>query len=68
MSLQPSGSTPRPGNGLAVAALILGIMSLVLFCMWHIAMPCAVLAVIFGAIARGAARRDGGGGGGMATA
>jgi hypothetical protein len=43
-------------------------MSLVLFCVWHIAMPCAVLAVNFGAIGRGTARRDGATGGGMATA
>lgn len=57
----------RPGNGLAVAALVLGIVSLVLFCVWYVSLPCSILAIIFGKIGRGRAR-EGASGGGMATA
>ncbi len=39
-------------NGLAIAAMVLGIISLVLFFYWYIAFPCAVLAIIFAVISR----------------
>ena len=39
-----------PGNGLAVAALVLGIIGLVLFWIPLIPYPLAILAIIFGAI------------------
>lgn len=35
-------------KGFCIAALVLGIISLVLFCMWYISIPCGILAVIFG--------------------
>lgn len=35
-------------KGLAIAAMVLGIISLVLFCVWFISIPCAILAIIFG--------------------
>lgn len=35
-------------KGLAIAAMVLGIVSLVLFCVWYISVPCAILAVVFG--------------------
>jgi hypothetical protein len=57
----------RPGNGMAVAALVLGIVSLALFCIVYVSLPCAVLAIIFGVIGRRKAR-EGATGGGMATA
>lgn len=56
-----------PGNGLAVASLVLGIVAVVLFCIWYIALPSAILAIIFGVVGRGRARL-GATGGGMATA
>lgn len=37
-------------KGFCVAALVLGIISLLLFCIWVISIPCAILAVIFGII------------------
>lgn len=37
-------------DGLNVAALILGIISLVLWCFWFISVPCAILAFIFGIV------------------
>jgi hypothetical protein len=60
---------PRTGNGKAIAALVLGILSIVL-CWLSVfdAIP-VVLALIFGFLGRGEARRDPARGGhGMATA
>lgn len=37
-------------NGLNIAALVLGIVSIVLWCVWFISIPCAILALIFGII------------------
>ena len=37
-------------QGLAIAAMVLGIISLVLFCVWYISIPCSILALIFGII------------------
>lgn len=37
-------------NGLTIAALVLGIVSIVLWCMWFISIPCSILALIFGII------------------
>jgi hypothetical protein len=42
-------------EGLAIASLVLGIISLALFCVWYLAIPCAILAIIFGAISRNSA-------------
>ena len=57
----------RPGNGMAVAALVLGIVSLALFCVLYVSLPCAILAIVFGIVGRGKATA-GASGGGMATA
>ena len=35
-------------KGFSIAALVLGIISLVLFCLWYISIPCGILAIIFG--------------------
>lgn len=50
----PTGPVPvaPKGSGMAIASLILGILSLVLFCVSHVSIPCAVLAVILGVLAR----------------
>lgn len=37
-------------RGLAIASMVLGIISIVLFCMWYLSLPCAILALIFGAL------------------
>lgn len=41
-------NTAKNKKGICVAALVLGIVSLVLFCAWYIALPCGILAIIFG--------------------
>lgn len=35
-------------KGFCIASMILGIVALVLFCVWYLSIPCAILAVIFG--------------------
>jgi hypothetical protein len=57
----------RPGNGMAIAALVLGIVSLALFCVLYVSLPCGILAIVFGIVGRSRARA-GASGGGMATA
>ena len=37
-------------NGLNIAALVLGIVSIVLWCLWYISIPCAIIALVFGII------------------
>ncbi|WP_432197963.1 DUF4190 domain-containing protein [Streptomyces sp. bgisy027] len=51
------GMHPLPSNGMGTAGLVLGIISAVIFCLWPVAIVVGVLAVIFGAIGRGKARR-----------
>ncbi|MFF3908522.1 DUF4190 domain-containing protein [Streptomyces sp. NPDC001848] len=46
-----------PSNGMGIASLVLGIISTVVFCLWPLAMPAGVLAVIFGVAGRRKARR-----------
>jgi uncharacterized membrane protein len=48
---------PSPQNGLGTAAMVLGIISLVLFWTIIVGVICGALAVIFGAIGRGRAKR-----------
>jgi hypothetical protein len=66
--LQHDYVQPRPGSGKCVAALVLGIVSILLF--WTTvfdAVP-AILAIVFGTIGLSEARNRGGGGRGMALA
>jgi RsiW-degrading membrane proteinase PrsW (M82 family) len=62
MGMQPQG------NGMAVAALVLGILALVLFFIWFLAPIMGLLAIIFGAVGISKANKIGGKGKGMAIA
>ncbi len=65
----PPGAPPQElSKGLAIAAMVLGIIGLALFCVWYISIPCAILAVILGAVARSQAAAGTAGGAGMAKA
>lgn len=44
------------GKGLSIASMVLGIVSVVLCCLWYVSLPCAILAIIFGVIGK---KRDG---------
>ncbi len=35
-------------KGMAVASLVLGILSVELFCLWYLSLPCAVVGLILG--------------------
>lgn len=37
-------------KGLCIAAMVLGIISLVFWCIWYISIPCSILAIVFGII------------------
>lgn len=37
-------------SGLSIAAMVLGIVSIVTWCSWFISIPCSMLALIFGII------------------
>ncbi|WP_246113971.1 DUF4190 domain-containing protein [Streptomyces montanus] len=51
------GMPMAPSNGLGTAGLVLGIIAAVGFCLWPLAIVVGILAVIFGAVGRGKARR-----------
>ena len=57
----PPHSTPSDGHGLAVASLVLGILSVVFFCCAWALLPipliCSVLAIVFSAVSRRLSRR-----------
>lgn len=59
---------PPPTSGLATASMVLGIVSLVFFCAWYLAFPCAVVAIVLGAVAKSKTNRGLATGSGMATA
>ena len=64
---QPQSSQP-PGSGLAIASMVLGILSLPLFCFWPGAIPLGILATVLGFVARSKVKAGTGAGGGMAMA
>lgn len=39
-----------PGKGQGIASMVLGIVALVLFCIWYISIPCAVVGLILGGV------------------
>lgn len=57
-----------PANGYGVAALVLGILSVVIFCAWGLGIILGTLALIFGILGRKRANRGEANNGGMALA
>jgi len=66
--IQYQPQPPQSGNGLAVASLVTGIISLVLFCVWFVSIPLGVVAAILGAVAVQKANAGQAQGGGLAKA
>ncbi|MFF5565017.1 DUF4190 domain-containing protein [Streptomyces sp. NPDC012623] len=62
------GWQQAPANGMGIAALVLGIISVVGFCFWGLSVVLGVLALIFGIIGRRRAGRGEADNGGMALA
>lgn len=54
----------QPGNkkGMAIASMVLGIVAVVLFCLWYISIPAAIVGLILGVLSNKAGKD------GMATA
>lgn len=57
-----------PLNGFGTTALVLGIVSVVLFCLWGLGIVLGILALIFGFLGRGRAKRGQATNGGQALA
>ncbi|WP_307798861.1 DUF4190 domain-containing protein [Streptomyces beijiangensis] len=57
-----------PTNGFGIAGMVLGILSVVIFCAWGIGIVLGVLALIFGILGRKRANRGEASNGGMALA
>lgn len=69
--MAPGGYYPKPqqvpGKGLGIASMVVGILSLVFFCIWYIAIPCAIVGASLGGVASSKAKEVGAKNG-MATA
>ena len=57
---------PRGTSGMAIASLVCGIVSLLLFCFWPLSVPLGIVALILGLIARSKIKRGEATGGGLA--
>lgn len=42
--------TKEEQKGLCIAAMVLGIIAVVLWCVWFVSIPCTILAIVFGII------------------
>ncbi|MEV6766511.1 DUF4190 domain-containing protein [Streptomyces sp. NPDC051105] len=62
------GMQPMPNNGLGTASLVTGIISVVGFCAWPVALVMGVLAIVFGSIGRARVGRGEATNGGQALA
>lgn len=45
-------NAPVEKKGMSIAALVLGIVSVALFCFSYVSIPCAILAIIFGILGK----------------
>lgn len=50
--VEPKTEKSVESKGMSIAALVLGIVSVVMLCIWYISIPCAILAIIFGILGR----------------
>lgn len=59
---------PQQSVALAVTSMVLGILSIALFCAWYLSIPLGIVAIVLGVVAGGKIRRGEAGGAGMAKA
>lgn len=45
---QSTQKNKKDRKGFCIASMVLGIVAIVCFCLWYIAIPCGILAIIFG--------------------
>ena len=55
---QPYGQGQQSGNGMAVASLVLGIIGIVIFCLWYLSLPCAIVGLILGVTSKNRVGRN----------
>lgn len=60
-------SWEEPSNGLAIASLVLGIISIPLFCFPFISIPCAIAGIVLGIVAKVQINKGAASGSGMAV-
>lgn len=48
---QQTNNMPSQSKGLAIASMVLGIVSLVFFCFVYICIPCGLISIILGGVA-----------------
>lgn len=48
-----------PAKGMGIAAMVLGILSLAMFCVWYLAIPCAIVGAALGGVAQSKAKAAG---------
>ena len=51
MDENTQNNVPQQGKGLAIASMVLGIISVVLFCIPYICIPCGLIGLILGGVA-----------------
>lgn len=56
---QPQVKAPVPGKGVGIAGMVLGIVSLALFCAWYLAIPCAIIGAALGGVGLSKAKAAG---------
>lgn len=52
MDNEVNQSAQAEKKGLSIASMVLGIVGLVCCCFWYIAIPCSILAIIFGILGK----------------
>lgn len=57
--IQPVAKPVIPGKGLGIASMVLGIVSLAIFCAWYLAIPCAIIGAALGGVAQSKAKAAG---------
>lgn len=50
---------PIPAYGMSIASMVLGIISIVLFLVFYISLPCAIVGIVLGCISRSRAKEFG---------
>ena len=61
-TVNTNSNTQVEKKGFNITSMILGIVSVVLFCLWYVSLPCSIIAIIFSI----AGRKDAGRGMGIA--
>ena len=55
----PGGPAPNPGKGLCIGGMVLGIVAVVLCCLWYISVPCGIVGLILNIMGKKKAKAAG---------